>query len=355
MGSTEAMLAAAAPLAEIYKNLAKLIGIPEHRIALSGSNTDAWQKPFLALDLQPGDRILVGESEWGGNLSVLKHRCELHRATLEVIPSTDTGVIDVDAFAAMLDRKVRMVCVTWVSAVCGAVNPVAQMASTLKNHSAWFFVDAAQSFGQISTDLSNSRFDVVTVSPRKYLRGPRGLGFTGYSERFLESVLPRGIDQFSGPWGEDGIGIRNDARKFEYGESSYIVRIGFAEAVKLALGTDWPAIQSTIADLAAHIRKELNNLPGITVHERGEGSSGITTFSHNTVLPSTIKEHLSKLKINIATPAQTYAPLWFASGRPLISRISPHAFNTHTEVEQTLQAINDVVIKKQNQHRSTSI
>ncbi len=339
MGSTEAMIASAEPLSAIYQDLGKLVGVPERRIAFSGSNTDAWQKTFLALNLQQGDRILVGETEWGGNISVLKYRCDLHGAKLEIIPSTDAGMIDTDALANMLDDKVRMVCVTWVPAINGGINPAYAVAETLANSQAWLFVDAAQSFGQVSLDLSHPRFDVVTVSTRKYLRGPRGIGFAVMSERFLEQVNPCGVDQFSGPFVGNVVNIRDDAKKFEYGESSYMIRLGLANALQVALTTDWQEIQSTIAGLATRLRSGLGAIKGVTVQDTATDLSGIVTFSHDHLSPSHFVKHLAARNINIAAPKQTYAPFWFDAGRPAVNRISPHAFNTSSEVEVALETI----------------
>lgn len=339
IGSTELMNASSATLASIYGNLGEVVGVPERRIAFFSSNTEAWQKPFLAVDLRPGDRVLVGETEWGGNLSALQYRCDLLGASLEILPSTATGMIDTDALTAMLDDKVRMVCVTWVSAVNGGINPAHRVADVLKDSKAWLFVDAAQYFGQVGLDLSHPRFDVVTVSGRKYLRGPRGIGFAVLSERFLADVNPRGIDQFSGPYGDKGAVIRDDGRKFEYGESSYMIRMGLVSALQEALATDWSAVQRSISHLAAQLRAGLGSIKGVSVCDTDERLSGIVTFSHSHFHPSEFMAALAAKKINIAAPAKAYAPFWFATGRPVVSRLSPHNFNTSDEIDTALEAI----------------
>ena len=339
IGSTELMNASSATLACIYGDLGKVIGVSARHIAFFSSNTEAWQKPFLAVDLRPGDRVLVGETEWGGNISALQYRCDLNDASLEIIPSTDSGMINTDALAAMLDDKVRMVCVTWVSAVNGGVNPAHRVADVLKDNKAWLFIDAAQYFGQVGVDLSHPRFDVVTVSGRKYLRGPRGVGFAVLSERFLADVNPRGIDQFSGPYGDKGVVIRNDARKFEYGESSYMIRMGLVSALQESLATDWIAVQGSISELAVQLRAGLSAIKDVSICDTDERLSGIVTFSHSHLQPSAFMAALAAKNINMAAPAKAYAPFWFAAGRPVVSRLSPHVFNTSDEINMALEAI----------------
>ena len=344
IGNTEAMQAQAERLEQIYLDLASLTGVCADRLALFGSNTSAWQIPFLALDLKPGDRILVGETEWGGNISAIQHRCALKGSVMDIIPSDQNGAIDTTALSNMLDENVRVVCVTWVPAINGLINPVHAIADQLADHPAWLFVDAAQSFGQVSTDLSNTRFDVTTVSTRKYIRGPRGVGFSVFSQRFLDNVQPSGIDQFSGPFIDGAPQIRPDARKFEYGESSFVVRMGLAEAIKLALKTDWRSVQDNITSLAAHLRVGLKDISGMRVHEVGDAVSGIVTFSHPDLSPTHFRKGLAEQNINSGTPMATYGPLWF-DDRPAITRLSPHAFNTQAELDISLDVIETLVAK----------
>ncbi|MFK5980816.1 MAG: aminotransferase class V-fold PLP-dependent enzyme [Rhizobiaceae bacterium] len=348
MGVTEAKIEMAGVFSNIYTDIGALVGVPRHRVAIFSSNTEAWQRAFLALNLQPGDLILVGETEWGGNLSMLQHCCNQCGARLDIIPSTESGTIDVAAFANMLEENVRMVCVTWAPATSGGINPVHEIASILKGHQAWYFIDAAQSFGQVSVDLSNPRFDVVSVSTRKFLRSPRGVGFGIFSERFMENVPPLSVDQFSGAWGPEGISILKGARKYEYVEMSYAVRMGLAKAVCLGLSTDWPAVQIKITELATRLQSGLMGIPGLSLQDRCENLSGIVCFSNDRVKPAAYLEFLANRNINIAAPGYVYAPLWFGAGRPPIARLSPHSFNTAAEIDLALEAIEECTTENNN-------
>src|SRR5579871_5832790 len=117
LGVVEAKNRSAGELARVYERVSTLVGVPVPQIALFTSCTEAWQKPFYSVPLSPGDRILVGESEWGGNLSTLKHRCDSVGAIIEVVPSADNGMIDPAALVNKLDKDVIAVCVTWMAAV----------------------------------------------------------------------------------------------------------------------------------------------------------------------------------------------------------------------------------------------
>jgi len=339
-GNTEARRAVADRIDEIYDDLSELVRVPREGLSISESHTAAWQRAFQAVSLEEGDRVLVGRTEWGGNLSAIWQRCRSTGAEMEIIPSDPSGAIDATALARMLDHRVRVVCATWVPAVTGIVNAVEQVAMALKDHPAWLFVDAAQAFGNVATDLSHARLDVVTVSARKYLRAPRGTGFAVYSRRFLSNVEPLGMDQFSGPWqADEGPDPISGARRFEFIETSFAVRLGLAAAVKFALARDLEADMTTIQAMAAELRAALADLPDVTVQDHGDSLSGIVTFSHDTFTPVQIKAALGAVRINIGAPQHSYGPLWYASDHPAVARLSPHAFNTHAELERAVKTI----------------
>lgn len=339
LGTVEAKNRSAGEFARIYERVSALVGVPIPQIALFTSCTEAWQKPFYSIPLNPGDKILVGESEWGGNLSTLKHRCDSVGAIIEVVPSAGNGMIDPAALANRLDKDVIAVCVSWMAAVTGAINPMDEIAAVLEGSRAWLFVDAAQSFGQVSIDLSNPRFDVVSVSPRKYLRAPRGAAFATFSARFLDEVTPFCVDQISAPWVDDGLSLHPNARKFEFAEVSYAVRMGFGQATDLACEIDWPAVFSRIRQLASDLRTGLRSIPGIHVQDEGTNLGGIVTFSSDRKAPYEYLTYLTEKQINVAAPSAPYAPLWFGAGRPSICRLSPHYFNTEHEISAALEAI----------------
>ena len=125
---------------------------------------------------------------------------------------------------------------------------------------AWLFVDAAQAFAHVATDLSHARFDVVAASLRKWMRGPRGprgprgTGFAVFSRRFLDRAEPLAVDQLSAPWTDGAPRVRDDARRFELAESPYAVRVGLAETVQLRRAEDDGSIRSRVLHLARRAR-----------------------------------------------------------------------------------------------------
>lgn len=339
MGSTEAMLEAGPRLAAVYEGLAAMTGTAAERISLGPSNNAVWIGAVQAIPLGAGGRILVGETEWGGNLSAIWRLCQTSGAEMAIVPSDGRGAMDPGALRAMLDGRVRLVCVTLAPAVNGLVNPLAALAEALADHPAWLVVDAAQAFCNCWGAFDLPRVDVWTAPGRKFLRAPRGTGFAVYSPRFLEALAPAAVDQISAPWGAEGPALRAGARRFELAERAVAIQCGFEAAVAVARGRDAAADRAAMAAKAAALREALAGLPEIAVQDSGEALSAIVAFAHARRAPGEIVAALRERKINAAAPTPAYAPLWFGAGRPPVARLSPHAFTTEAELESAVAAI----------------
>lgn len=325
LGSVEAAESALKELNGIYLALGQLAGVGADRIFLGSSNTDCWARTFAAVDIHEGDVVLLGENEWGGNLSAIAHRCTETGARMQVLASDGRGAIDPERLAKALSARVRAVCVTHAPAQNGLVSPVDEICDALSGHPAWLFVDMAQSFGNVTWTLPNPRVDVATASGRKFLGGPRGTGFAILSRRFLDGPLPLSVDQFSAPWiGETPV-LRTDARCYEFAESSMAARLGLKAAVDATLARDGGAVLSRIARNAALIRDELARLPEVELIDAGAPLSGIVTFRHMSLTPGEVRARLAKAGFSVAAPPAHYAPIWHANGRPLCVRLSVDA------------------------------
>ena len=154
---------------------ARLFNAQPDEIALTGGNSPGWGSAFAAFATahpwQPGDRILVGRHEWGGNLACMRLIAERAGARVETIPSDQDGCVDPEALRAMLDERVRLIALTWLPANGGLINPAAAIGAVAREHGIAYFVDAAQAVGQLPIDVEQVGCDVLAGAGRKALRG----------------------------------------------------------------------------------------------------------------------------------------------------------------------------------------
>ncbi|OAD17460.1 aminotransferase class V-fold PLP-dependent enzyme [Achromobacter insolitus] len=321
---------------------ARLLNADPAEVALTGGNSPGWGAAFAALEpWLPGDRILVGRHEWGGNLAVMRLKAQRAGATLETIPSDDSGCVDAQALEAMLDERVRLIALTWLPANGGLINPAAAVGSVARRHGIPYFVDAAQAVGQLPVDVAQIGCDVLSGAGRKALRGPRGTGLLYVRRGFLDRLRPAFVDTHSAPLGADGEPVlRPDAARLESAEASLALRCGLANALQEALDIGLPAIRARIDATAESLRTELAAIPGITVLDQGQERSGLVSFNVAGQDAVSVQRAMAAQGITIGSNGVPYTPLDMqARGLTQIARASVSYLTNDAEIDRLLQGL----------------
>ncbi len=341
-GPMEAGVASRA-LTESARTLsARLLNAQPEEIALTTGNSPGWGAAFAALaPWRPGDRILVARHEWGGNLAAMRLRAERAGAVLETIPSDDTGCVDADALAGMLDERVRLIALTWLPANGGLINPAAAIGRVARQHGIPYFVDAAQAVGQLPIDMAEIGCDVLSGAGRKALRGPRGTGLLYVRRDFLDQLTPAFVDTHSAPLGDDDQPrLRADAARLESAENSLALRCGLAHALQEALDIGLAAIRATIDANARLLRAELAAIPGITVLDQGRELSGLVSFNVAGQDATAVQRALAAQGITIGSNGVPYTPLDMrARGLTQIARASVSYLTSDDEISRLLDGL----------------
>jgi len=321
---------------------ARLLNAQPDEIALTTGNSAGWSAAFAALaPLRAGERILVARHEWGGNLAAMRLAAQRAGATVETIPSDDSGAVDPDALQAMLDERVRLVALTWVAANGGLINPAAAIGRVARRHGIPYFVDAAQALGQLPIDVAEVGCDVLTGPTRKALRGPRGTGLLYVRREFLDSLQPAVVDMHSAPPGPDGHpALRADAGRFESAEYAPALRCGVANALQEALDIGLNAIRARIDTVAQELRACLAEVPGVTLLDQGRQRAGLVAFALAGHPPHKVQEMLAAQGISIGSNGVPYTPLDMqARGLEQIARASVSYLTTRDEIDRLVQAL----------------
>jgi len=330
-------------LTEAARSLAgQLLHAHVDEIALTGGNSPGWGAAFAALPpWQPGDRILVGRHEWGGNLAAMRLIAQRAGATLETIPSDHSGCVDAQALEAMLDDRVRLIALTWLPANGGLINPAAAIGRVARKHGIPYFVDGAQAVGQFPIDVREIGCDVLSGAGRKALRGPRGTGLLYVRRDFLDRLTPAFVDTHSAPLGADGEPVlRADAARLESAENSLALRCGLANALREALDVGLDTIRATIDANAQTLRAELSAIPGVSVLDQGRDKSGLVAFNVAGHDAADVQRALAAQGITIGSNGVPYTPLDMqARGLDRVARASVSYLTSANEIDRLLDAL----------------
>ncbi len=341
VGGYEAARLRAAEIEAVYGSVARLINCDPDEVAIVENASVGWMMAFYSIPFEAGDRILTAEAEYASNYLAYLQLVRQKGVIVEPIPSTADGEVDVSAMESMLDDRVKLVSITQVPTNGGLVNPVEDIGAVTRARGITYLVDACQSAGQIPLDVDRIGCDMLSATGRKFLRGPRGVGFLYVSRRMLEDLHPPMIDLFSATWtGVDRYELRPDARRFENWENNYAAKLGLGRAIDYALDIGIGNIEAEVTRLAAKLRAGLAAIPGVSVHDIGKRKCGIVTFSVQGVDAAEIESRLrdNGINVSISGPAST---LIDATRRELpdMVRSSVHYYNTDDEIERLCEQV----------------
>lgn len=321
----------------------QLLNAPASAIAFASSGSTAWSMAFQALGpWQPGDRILVGRHEWGGNLASMELAVQAG-ARVEVIPCDASGAACPVALEAMLDAKVKLIDLTWLPANGGLINPAQAIGDVARRHAIPYFIDAGQAVGQLPVDVQALQCDVLKSAGRKHLRGPRGTALLYIRPEFLPHLNPAQRDVFSAPWTAEGFDLRNDARRFETSEVSFALLAGLGNALHEINQLGIERVWQRVLQISARIREALRQIPGISLHDLGNTHSGLIAFNLAGWDSFELKQRLGLKRINIGANGVAYTPLDMqARGLSSVARISVSPLNTDDEIEWLVKALREL-------------
>ena len=150
-----------------------------------------------------GDRILLTEMEHHSNVVPWQQLAERVGAEIDWAPIDDEGLLDMDAFAALLERGPKLVAVAHVSNVLGTENPLAEISRLAHEAGALVLADGAQSAPKLPVDVAALGVDFYAIDRPQALRADRDRGAVGAAGAAAgDAALPR--RRLDDPQGDQG-------------------------------------------------------------------------------------------------------------------------------------------------------
>lgn len=263
---------------DLYQAAAALFHCRADDVSMFDSATRAWHTIISAFPLGPRDVVWTTPYEWAGNLFHLRRLQRSAGFRLQEIPFGSDGGIDLDWCHQNISDDVALISITHIPSCSGAVTPLAPLSSLVRGRRSMLAVDACQSAGLVPIRLTETPVDLLTVTGKKALLGPRGTGMAIVSERFRTAAEPVSIDVHTHEFARDGRiePTASGARRFELGEKCVSSFVGLTNALHEAAQNDWLGIEAR----SAHLLNRVREIPGITVHTSQERIVGIVSVSH---------------------------------------------------------------------------
>ena len=350
LGGYEAAESEAESLRATYQAVGRLLGAGAQNVALVQNSTVAFNQAISAFDLGPGDVILTTRADYASNQ--ITYLSLARRRGVQVIraPDAPEGGVDPEEVGRLITRRrPTMVSLTWIPTNSGLVQPAEAVGEICRDAEVPYLVDACQAVGQVPIDVQRLHCDFLAAACRKFLRGPRGLGFLYVSDRMLASgAHPLLVDMHGATWTEaDAFDLTADASRFETWEFAYALVLGLGAAARYALDVGLDTARDRARELAAYVRQRLETVPGVRVLDRGPELCAIATASIAGRDSKEIKLALRARGINTSSPHREDAVIDMdEKGASSALRISPHYYNTSEEIDVAVAALEDILSTK---------
>lgn len=347
LGGYEAAEAQAESLQLSYEAIARLLGTQRRNIAIVQNSTVAFAQALSAFDLGPGDMVLTSRSDYASNQ--IMYLSLGRRRSVEIVRAPDAaeGGVDPDEVRRLIaQRRPTLVALTWIPTNSGLVQPVEAVGEVCREAGVPYLVDACQAVGQLPIDVQRLQCDFLAATARKFLRGPRAIGFLLVSDRMLEAgAHPLLVDMHGATWTDsDRFVLTPDARRFETWERPDALVLGLGAAARYALEVGLETARDRARELAAQVRDRLSDLPSVRVLDRGPELCAIATAAVEGCDAGDLKLALRARRINVSSPHREDAVIDMDEKRTTSAlRISPHYYNTMEEIDTAVEALREIV------------
>jgi len=292
-----------------------------------------------------GDRILITEMEHHSNLVPWQQLAAQQGATLEYVPVTDEGLLEMDAYAGLLAvGGVKLVAVTLMSNVLGTIPPVAEIAAQAHAAGAVVVVDGAQAVPHMPVDVQALGADFLAISAHK-LGGP-GIGALWGRRALLEAMPPflyggdmiLSVSKQKSCWNELPY-------KFEAGTPAIAEAVGFGAAVDFLSGLGMDAVRAHEEALVAYALEQLQTVPGLRILGPLDPTvrGGAVSFWIEGIHPHDIASIVDEDGVCIRAGLHCAEPLHTRFELPASARASFYVYNDRDDVDVLVAALQRVI------------
>lgn len=331
---------------EFYVETAKMLNCEPHNIAYAFSASDAFSSAIQSIPFEKGDIIITSDDDYISNhiqFHALYKRFGVQ--TIRVNNLEDDSLDLVHLERLIREHNPKLISITQVPTNTGKVQDVAAVGKLCEQYDILYIVDACQSVGQMPVDTQVIKCDFLSVTGRKFLRGPRGTGFLFVSDRVLKMGLtPLRLDGWSANWVETNkFDFHESARRFEIYEQSYACTLGFKEAIRYANEVGLENIYSYNQELLKRLKQNLASDGDIVFLDKGDQLVNIFSFQKAGVSKEQIEKAFDENGVYYSSGYRGSALIDFdKKGIDWSIRLSPHYFNTMEEIDRASEVLKSV-------------
>ena len=292
--------------------------------------------------MHEGDEVIVSAMEHHSNIVPWQLQAAKRGIALRVVPITDSGELDMEAYARLFTPRTRFVSIAHVSNVLGTVNPVRDIVAIAHEHGVPVLIDGAQSTPHFKVDVRDIDCDFFAFSGHKTY-GPTGVGVLYGKEEWLDRLPPyQGGGEMIESVSFERTVFERLPFKFEAGTPDYVATHGLAKAIDYisALGMD--SIAAHEHELTDYCMSRLSQIGGMRIFGTAPGKDAVVSFLVGGIHHLDMGTLLDRLGIAVRTGHHCAQPLMDRLGIQGTVRASFALYNTKQEIDALAEGIERV-------------
>ena len=313
---------------------AKLVGAKPEEIALVENTSVGLNIAANVLRYPSGSKVVTTDLEYPS--AVYPWLKKSLGVKVHYVRNVDDKIL-LEDFEKAVDDKTVAVVVSHVEYANGFRNDLKALGEIAHQHGAVLIVDAIQSAGVIPIDVKRDNVDFLATACYKWLLGPTGAAYLYVRRDLIEKLEPpyvgwasvnQEIFETTDFWDIWSLRLSETASRFEVGTPSAVSFVGAAEAMKMLLNFGIENVERRVLELTDHLIERVKAL-GLRLQtpEEPQYRSGIVNFKIEK--PKEVVESLKQKGIIVSARANGI-------------RVSPHFYNTKTEINKLIDEIRKI-------------
>jgi cysteine desulfurase/selenocysteine lyase len=292
-----------------------------------------------------GDEVLITWMEHHSNIVPWQLLCEEQKATLRVVPVTDSGELRLEELERLLGPRTKILAIAHVANALGTVNPVKEIIGRAHSRGVPVLVDGAQAVSHLPVNVKELDCDFYTFSGHK-LYGPTGIGVLYGKALHLERMPPYqgGGDMIETvrfektTWNELPY-------KFEAGTPNVAGAIGLGIAVDYVDHLGREAIALHEQRLLEYATERLSSVRGVRLVGTAPHKVSVLSFVVDEPPMSALDvgTRLDLEGVAVRTGHHCCQPLMDRFGIPGTARASLAVYNTMEEIDHFVNVLERIV------------
>ena len=291
--------------------------------------------------MQEGDEVIISASEHHSNIVPWQLACQRSGANLKVIPMNEKGILDLEMYNQLLNKRTKIVCVQHVSNALGNIHPIEEIIEKAHRVGAVVLVDGAQAAPHLQPDMQTLNVDFYAVSAHK-MYGPTGIGALYGKEELLLQLPPYqgGGEMIKEVHFEEST-YADLPYKFEAGTPNICGGIAFGTTIDYIQQLGMEAIATHEHKLLEYAIAKLQNIEGITLYGNDDLSkrTAVISFNLQNIHPYDVGVILDQLGIAVRTGHHCAQPIMDFYCIPGTVRASFAVYNTFEEIDTFVEAV----------------